>query len=131
MTTIIGIVVLVISFVITTSVVQRLTRTNRGPKPGWTDLSGTDWRKVAVFFGLMILGMLAREAYNSLVNGKNFNWTSFLIACVVSPIVFGTIHSTLGSLEITVPSIVLSFQNGFFWNSIFENIVPANGGNPQ
>ncbi|MFC2043457.1 hypothetical protein ACFLUA_04835 [Chloroflexota bacterium] len=84
----------------------------------------TDWGKAAIFFILMLLGMLAREVYNMLVNGKEFNWTGLAIASVVSPIVFGAVFSQVGTLQITVPSTTLAFQNGFFWNSIFEGIGP-------
>ena len=85
------------------------------------------WLKVGLFFILMVLGMLAREGYNALVNGKTFNWTSFAIAAIVSPMVFGAVYGSLGNLEINVPSVVLAFQNGFFWNSIFENLGPTVG----
>ena len=74
---------------------------------------------------LMLLGMLAREAYNVLVNNRSFNWTSLALAAIVSPIVFGGIYGSLGSLKLDVPTIVLAFQNGFFWNAIFEGIQPG------
>jgi uncharacterized membrane protein len=73
----------------------------------------------------MILGMLAREAYNALVNAKSFNWTGFAIAAIVSPMVFGAVYGSLGDLKVNVPSVVLAFQNGFFWNSIFEGLGPT------
>ena len=81
-----------------------------------------NWLGVFLLFGLMIVGMLAREAYNSLVNGRAFNWTSLALAAIVSPIVFGGIYGSLGNLTVDVPTTVLAFQNGFFWNSIFEGI---------
>jgi hypothetical protein len=83
------------------------------------------WGKAALFFILMLIGMLAREAYNMLVAGKNFNWVSLAIAAIVSPIVFGGVYGQLGTLEIDVSSTTLAFQNGFFWNSIFEGIGPT------
>ncbi len=110
----IGIAGLILSLGITTLVVRRL------------DMKVTakiEWRKVALFYGLMLLGMLAREGYNALVKAESsFNWTGLAIASIVSPIIFGAVYNNLGNLEITVPSIVLAFQNGFFWNSIFESI---------
>jgi hypothetical protein len=82
------------------------------------------WLKMAIFFLLMVLGMLAREAYNSLVHTRSFNWISLGLAGLVSPMIFGAVYSGLGNLDIKVPSIVLAFQNGFFWNSIFEGLGP-------
>jgi hypothetical protein len=39
--------------------------------------------------------------------------------------VFGAVYVSLKNLAINVPSVVLAFQNGFFWNSIFEGLGPA------
>jgi hypothetical protein len=88
--------------------------------------STENWTKVAVFFSLMLLGMLAREAYNALTSGKPFNWTSLAIGAIVSPMVFGAVYSTFGALNIDVPTVVLAFQNGFFWNSIFAGLGPRS-----
>lgn len=107
---------LLISFAITAYTVRR-TRIES------TD-ENTDWGRVALFFGLMLLGILAREGFNALVNQKAFNWTSLGIAAIVSPIIFGGIYGRLGSLKVDVPTTVLAFQNGFFWNAIFESIQP-------
>lgn len=107
---------MVISFGITTYLVRKL-QTDRLT-------NGTNWLYVAVFYGVMLLGMLAREIYNALLNNKPFNKISFGIAALVSPIVFGGVYGSLGKLELNVPSVVLAFQNGFFWNSIFEKIQP-------
>lgn len=110
----IGIAGLILSLGVTTLVVRRLDM-KVAPK--------IEWRKVALFYGLMLVGMLAREGYNALIKtGSSFNWTSLGVAGIVSPIVFGAVYANLGNLEITIPSIVLAFQNGFFWNSIFESI---------
>ncbi|MGI0011503.1 MAG: hypothetical protein ACREAE_08900, partial [Nitrosopumilaceae archaeon] len=80
----IGIVGLVLSFGITAYVVGSWIPTDH--------LAETEWRQVAVFFGLMLLGMLARAVYDSLVNKKTFNWISLAIAGIVSPIVFGAVY---------------------------------------
>ena len=83
------------------------------------------WLKIGLFYLLMALGMLAREGYNALVNGKPFNWTSLAVAAIVSPMIFGGIYGSLGNLPIDVLSVVLAFQNGFFWNTIFEGLGPT------
>jgi hypothetical protein len=110
----IGIIGLVLSLGVTILVVRRLDLRTKAK---------IEWNKVALFYGLMLLGMLAREGYNALVKtDASFNWTGLGIAAIVSPIVFGAIYANLGNLEVTIPSLVLAFQNGFFWNSIFESI---------
>jgi hypothetical protein len=124
MWTVIAIFALAVSVVITAYVVHRLTmRATKASTNVFAALTTeTDWIKVGVFFVLMLIGMLAREAYNMLVHNRPFNWTSLAIAAVVSPIVFGGVYGSLGGLEIDPPSVILAFQNGFFWNSIFEGI---------
>jgi hypothetical protein len=74
------------------------------------------------FFIAMLLGMLGREAYNMLLKGSKFNWVSLAMACIVSPLIFGAVHKAVGQVDVTLPSLCLAFQNGFFWNSIFEAI---------
>lgn len=84
-----------------------------------------DWGKVGLFFGVMLLGVFSREAYNVLVSTSNasFNWTSVAIAGLVSPMLFGLFFTGQNEeLELTIPNLVLAYQNGFFWNSILETI---------
>ena len=114
MSTILALVALLVSFVITAYTVRRTRIAS-------ADMA-TDWGRVVLFFGLMLLGMLAREGFNALANQKEFNWTSLGIAAIISPIVFGGIYGSLGRLKVDVPTTVLAFQNGFFWNAIFESI---------
>lgn len=85
---------------------------------------GVNWLMVLIFFGVMLLGILGREAYNMLVNQKPFNWTSMAIAFIVSPMIFGVVYGVLGNLKVDVPSVINAFQNGFFWNTIFEGLGP-------
>lgn len=84
-----------------------------------------DWFMVLIFFGVMLLGILGRELYNHLVNQKPFNWTSVVIAFIVSPMIFGVVYGVLGNLKVDVPSVICAFQNGFFWNTIFEGLGPT------
>ena len=114
MSTTLALVALLVSFAITAYTVRH--------KRVESAEEGTDWGRVVLFFGLMLLGMLAREGFNALVNQKTFNWTSLGIAAIISPIVFGGIYGSLGRLKVDVPTTILAFQNGFFWNTIFESI---------
>ena len=120
MSTFLVVVALAVSFGIMTFVVRRLA-----PRVGGT---GTDWKKVGVFYGVMLLGMLASELYNSLTKNQPINWTGLIAPLLVSPIIFGIVYSSLGNLEINVPSLVLSFQNGFFWSAVWKGLQPNQGG---
>lgn len=91
---------------------------------GYKVLLERKWVKTILFYMIMIVGMLARETYNMLVKGKSFNWIGFLVAAVVSPMIFNSVYANIRTLDIDVTSIALSFQNGFFWNSVFEVIRP-------
>ncbi len=114
----IGIIALVISFGITYYFVRKNTPQN--------ERRGTEyWLKIGLFFGVMVGGMAARELYNALVHNQKFNWMSFAIAAIVSPLCFGAIYDRLVGMDIGLPSLLLAFQNGFFWNSVFEGFGPA------
>ncbi|MBA7491745.1 hypothetical protein ES702_02293 [subsurface metagenome] len=95
------------------------------PVPERVPLHEQYWFVVGTLFILMLIGMLAREAYNKLTKSMSFNWTSFFIASIVSPIIFGAVYGSISALEINVPSVIFCFQNGFFWNSIFERLEPT------
>ena len=82
------------------------------------------WFKTFVFFMIMLVGMLAREAYNMLVKGKPFNLIGFFVGAVVSPMIFSSVYADIRTLDIDVTSLTLSFQSGFFWSSVFEVIGP-------
>jgi hypothetical protein len=118
----IGIVALVLGLVITYFVVQELTVVRIPISRTGGKLPVNYWPKSALFFSLMLSGILAREAYNSLVNKKPFNWTSLAIAALVAPIVFCGIFDKFENLLVEVPTIAVAFQNGFFWNSVFEGL---------
>ncbi len=45
---------------------------------------------------------------------------SFVLGLLVSPIVFAAIASQFETQTNILPSILLSFQNGFFWENIFR-----------
>ena len=87
---------------------------------------GTDWREVAYFFLAMLAGVLLRELYNMLSKGTEFNFLSFSLAIVVSPLVFfrGLLPNLKGQ-SFDAFTLGLAIESGFFWNSIFDGIQPA------
>lgn len=45
---------------------------------------------------------------------------SLKLALIVSPIVFFAVYKATHSLPDTIVSLLLAFQNGFFWKTILE-----------
>ncbi len=120
MSTLTLVLAFVVSIAITSYFVRRLSA--RAEK------SGTDWRRVGIFFVVMLLGMLAREAFDSVTKKQQFNLGDLVVPLLISPIIFGLIYGNLGSLEINVPSLVLAFQNGFFWSALWEGVQANQSG---
>lgn len=118
MWTAIGIIALVLAFGINYYFVRR--NTAPGARAG-----STYWLKVGLYYLLMVLGMAARELYNTLAHAAKFNWVSFAIAAIVSPVCFGAIYDRLLNMDLGLPSLLLAFQNGFFWNAVFEGLGPG------
>ena len=58
------------------------------------------------------------------------NSSSFWAAICVSPFVFGATFVAIGSSPGDASSLLLAFQNGFFWESIFARLLPS-GNAPQ
>ena len=90
------------------------------PKKPFGDVS--PFTSISLMFISIILGMIAQNFYYQ--NGE-FNWRSIFKAICVSPIVLlpliGIGTSDLEPIQI-VFLCVLSFQNGFFWKVIFEDV---------
>jgi hypothetical protein len=60
-------------------------------------------------------------------------WTSsrFIMALVVSPMVFYSIYLLIGDLPQTMPDYYLAFQNGFGWERIINGLSPGRIPAPQ
>ena len=85
--------------------------------------------RAAILYIVMILGMLARSLHESIQAGlkgwfqlfkQSLSSTSFATAIVVSPIVFFSIYNATKEQPDNIVSVLLSFQNGFFWKAILE-----------
>ena len=48
------------------------------------------------------------------------NSTAFLMAIIVSPIVFFAIYNSTAQVPDNIVALLLSFQNGFFWQTVLE-----------
>jgi hypothetical protein len=87
--------------------------------------------KELIFFVAMILGMVAKYFWDLIEERRkappdphsgrrplHFDPWECIQPLLVAGIVFGAILSMLK--ELTVPSVLLSFQNGFFWQTILK-----------
>ena len=80
------------------------------------------------YFLLMIVGAIASERYKYFAAnsgaGRNFfagiSYSYLYRSLLVSPIVFGAVVTYIGRDSSLVMSAIFSFQNGFFWENIFN-----------
>lgn len=103
----------------------------------------TRWPQIVGMAALMVLGCLASAVWNSIpcassegppprVNIKRafafaINSPSFLRSIIVSPIIFGAVYAASRSETDSVVVYLLAFQNGFFWDAIFQSRRPQGG----
>lgn len=90
-----------------------------------------------IYFALMILGMSARYITNAievrreknkkLKNKKNnpkialeFDWYEFSYPFFFSIITFGMLLKQIETEVLTISNVVISFQNGFFWQTVLK-----------
>lgn len=55
-----------------------------------------------------------------------FYSSKFVMALVVSPLVFGSVYTVVGENPQDLGDFLLGFQNGFFWQSIVDGLAGAN-----
>lgn len=103
---------------------------------GGTPVSGhviPAWAATLCYFAAMILGMLAQTLFVAIRTRKSgtpptIEWWGFVAALVVSPLVFGAIYKQLpddGFVQFA--ALILSFQNGFFWQDVLSTISAKPG----
>jgi hypothetical protein len=84
-----------------------------------------------VLFVAMLAGSLAKSLHTEFERPKSARVTkslvrraltnrSLFVALVVSPITFITVYRMAGVEPDRVVALLLSFQNGFFWKTMFE-----------
>lgn len=84
------------------------------------------------FYAVMCIGILFSAAFRLIKAGPeqiespigaiavSARSQSFVLGLLVSPIVFAAIASQFETQANILPSVLLSFQNGFFWENIFR-----------
>jgi hypothetical protein len=84
------------------------------------------WAGIA-YFSAMILGMAAHAAFEAVGKRKPYTapvfdpW-SFVQPALVAPIIFLGVRGILPQSDFTLEAILLSFQNGFFWQTVFDMV---------
>lgn len=76
----------------------------------------------------MLVGMIANAAFNHLTVGTDFSVQELLVPLCVSPLVFGFFASIIKTQLDSLSGTLIAFQNGFFWQQIFEGIANSGGG---
>ena len=105
------------------------------------DLSPLDYLRPLSYFLLMVAGSLASERYNYFSNNpnagkgffKNISYSYVYRSLLVSPITFGVVVTFIGRDANFLMAAIFSFQNGFFWETIFGGLrkSPASLGLPE
>jgi hypothetical protein len=81
---------------------------------------------IGIFFGSLYRALGDRQGEISIGNEvvKVVRSSSFWRALCVSPLVFLAIYTISKGLPGDIPSLLLAFQNGFFWESVLKREAP-------
>ncbi|MBL8169698.1 MAG: hypothetical protein JNJ50_16190 [Acidobacteria bacterium] len=84
--------------------------------------SGSEQHSQAWLFIGVVLGAIAKVVYDLLVNGGAVGWKPFLIALIVSIVVFPQLYYSggLNRRKLSFAHWTFAFQNGFFWSTTFD-----------
>lgn len=112
-----------------------------GPDNAWYNTSPM---RELIVFGLMIAGMVARYFHqaidrrrekiaalklagdDSAIPGIDFDFWEFSYPFFVSVITYGALLSQIGDASLTISTTTLSFQFGFFWQTLLSNSSPTS-----
>lgn len=84
----------------------------------------------ALLFVAMVLGILARYYWDLLGRGtgNEIDLGQMIRPLLVSPLVFFPVWSQTSGAPRTLTTVLVAFQNGFFWQAVFERQEAAQGG---
>ena len=93
--------------------------------------------KVFLLYLSTVVGIVANEILKHLRENNQskteavnltdvFQSVSFLRAILISPIVFYSVYGITSNQPDNIVSILLAFQNGYFWQSIVAKRIPAS-----
>jgi hypothetical protein len=92
----------------------------------------TPWKHL-LLFGAMLLGMVSNTLFDYLdarikarKAGRHsmpkLHWEEMLLPLVVAGVVFGYFWGKHSGEEMGLAPLLLSFQNGFFWQSVLDKV---------
>lgn len=98
-------------------------------RPAQLDLSWAD----IIYIVVMLLGIVGKALWDNL-NSSNHtagitSW-ELLAAIIVSPIVYANVQQRFLNDTVSLPGIALAFQNGFFWQALFQTAQAQQGPMP-
>jgi hypothetical protein len=72
----------------------------------------------------MIMGILAKEIWDSIneTGTISIKIPHLIAALIVSPIIYVAIYSKLNQNQLSLLGLAVAFQNGFFWQAVFQTI---------
>jgi hypothetical protein len=85
------------------------------------------WWAGLAYFGAMLVGMAAHTAFNSIRRRRRcrapvFDTWAFVEPALVAPIVFLGVRGFIPGEHFTFEALLFSFQNGFFWQTVFGEL---------
>ncbi len=104
------------------------------PKLFSIDVHNVHWPRIIFLSFFMFLGIFFGRVYEEIllidsdfihffeVLSITFAKKQTIIALLVSPIIFYSVYGITKSVPDNVVAMLISFQNGFFWFEIFDNI---------
>ena len=85
----------------------------------------------SLMYACMVGGMAAKSLTDSLGRTpQHLEVRDFILPLAVSPIVFGAIWKQAVH-TVSVDTLVMAFQNGFFWKALFDSIAPRRSKAPH
>jgi hypothetical protein len=85
-----------------------------------------------IYGAAMIAGILAKDLWDSLneEGALRLRWEGVIGALLVSPVVYAGVYSRFVKGELSLLGLAIAFQNGFFWQAVFNTARGAIGTTP-
>jgi hypothetical protein len=76
------------------------------------------------YLAAMLVGILGKEVWDQVnsTGSVGVRWAHLIGALIVSPVVYGAVQNTFFRDELSIAGLAIAFQNGFFWQSVFEGV---------
>jgi hypothetical protein len=72
----------------------------------------------------MLMGIIAKEVWDNIneTGAISIKILDLIAALIVSPIIYTAIFTRLIRDQLSVLGLAVAFQNGFFWQAVFQTI---------